>query len=534
MGQVTPVSLLVVLSAVLVVPALSDCSREGPADCNFQLSHACGWKGDGGGWYVSYQSTHRYRNYFLSFRGAKRGRVISRLACSTGDTDYCLTFRYRVETDRVTNLNVIINSSETGEKLVWTMSSSQSWANARVPIEMDEDFSVIFEAERHDGQNSSRGYVDVDTVYYRTLLCSTVPSVAKPVKSTTTTTTAETTSTTTTEPTTARTDQGGASGQTMTTTETGRRSTISETTPVTADQETSEWSLYNKAIIIGAVAGVVVAVFLVLVLLLVFRRKQLLSWKKCSGGNTQRGEDTGVASCNSTCNLLLTDQQDATDVEMTATGGAQDSATSPQPSDDYYSVILATDSESAQQSQNQLHTAVNKPRRAGPAVIRSSNDESARESSDQLYAVVNKPRRRHPALTDPTHQDPAPGLSDQLYAAVNKPRRPNPGPAPTVADHTDNSRKETSVSTVNKAPYTCSGPAKDSHQPSATSQDEDGDYNSLDLGVRRRVVERGEGDGEELGNVYSGLNEGGDGDTYSEVTLHRRREVIDDQYSCFQ
>ena len=47
------------------------------------------------------------------------------------------------------------------------------------------------------------------------------------------------------------------------------------------------------------------------------------------------------------------------------------------------------------------------------------------------------------------------------------------------------------------------------------------------------MVERGEGEGEGPGQVYSGFNEG-DGDTYSEVTLHRRREVLDDQYSHFQ
>ena len=294
MSQVTAVQLLAVLSTVLVVPVLSDCSRDGPADCDFGYEDECNWSVSGG-WYI-----YRYllNNYF-SFVGENTGRVRSRLACPKGGSTHCLKFQYWFQVDNVADLNIIISNSETGENMVCTMISSSSryyFVDAQVPVEIGDNFSVIIEVERHDGQNHDTWEVAVDRIRYEKQGCTLHPSSARPAATTTasatpsttsttvtTTTTATTTttpsetttSTTTTQPTaTTNFDQGGAIGQTTATREAHTESSSPATTPVTADQAASSQSQDDVVTIVGTVAGVV-AVAVVVVLLLVFRRKQV-------------------------------------------------------------------------------------------------------------------------------------------------------------------------------------------------------------------------------------------------------------------
>ena len=544
MSHVTPaVPLLVVLFSVLMVCAVSSCNPYGPRDCTFSRN-ACGW-GLGNGWSIEWHCC----SYVLEFDDEPAGRIESRTACSTGGSTHCLKFEYWFESDYVADLNVIIRpvSSQTGEALVWTTASS-SWReyNAEVPINTDDNFTVIIEAKTRDGQKSD-SYVYIDDIEYERSSCNIQPSGAVPPTTTTTTTTSTTMSTTTTttkrtttyststtasatttEPaTTKSSDEGGTSGQTTATREAHTEPTSPATTPVTADQAASSQSQDDVATIVGTVVGVVVVVVVAVVLLFVFRRKQLLF---CFKSDKQRGEHSDVTSShNAAYSLDLGDQGETSDMKMTAINTEHHSpplkATAPpHSSDDYYNIV-------------------NTPHK-----------DATPEPPNQMYAAVNKPRRPNPATANTTRQQAMPLPSDQMYAALTKAHRPNPGPQPTVTDPAEDSPYEIGDDTPDCTAHQPAGDAlaqqlydvppgarttppnpthsaQECHKPSMKSQDEDGDYNSLDLGGRRPVEERGEG--EEVGNVYSGLNEG-DGDTYSEVTHHRRREVIDDQYSFFQ
>ena len=563
MSQVTAVTQLVVLTTVSVVPVLSDCNVNEPNDCDFFYNNPCGWELDVG-WNVTRQESSR----FLEFKDELTGRAESRLACSTNGTTHCLKFLYRFERDGTVDLNVIINSSSSliGETVVWTLSSSASWENAEVPVKSDQDFTVIIEAKVRSGQDSSR-CVLVDDISYKRSSCNTRPSHAEP---TTTSTTTITTTTTTSAPETTTTTAEAIHSTSTTTTSIAsakQTTTTGSTTPalfsVTADQSLSAQSQTDLATIVGAVAGVVVVVIAVVVVLLIFRRKRLLFWKTSVKANKWRGEHSDVpASHNATYNLDLRDQRETADMNMTAidTGHndrSQHDMTSPHSYDDYYNAIPTADK------------------------------ETTSEPPTQLYAEVNKPHRPNPATMNTPHQESTPHPSHQIYTAVNKPRRPNPGSQPNVSESTDDSPDEigddASVSKASQPAgdavpgwYTCqeddpesqqqldtadlyfapdtdtdttaqhlndvpprarttspTAPCLDqkSHQPSLTSHSHDDEYNNLDLGGRRRVMERVEGDGPNL--VYSGLNEG-DGDTYNEANHHRRREIIDDQYSHFQ
>ena len=127
-------------------------------------------------------------------------------------------------------------------------------------------------------------------------------------------------------------------------------------------------------------------------------------------------------------------------------------------------------------------------------VIHTADTDSPQQPGNQLYAAVSKPGRFRSGAIQSTDVESRPDSSDGLYAAVNKARRPNPGLSRRGNDPTDDSPNEItndiSAATANKPLHSCSNPAWYSHQPSVTSQLEDGDYNSLDLGGRRCLVGR--------------------------------------------
>ena len=615
MSQVRAVLLLVAISAVWLVPVLGYCSYFEPTNCNFYDYDTCGWILDDGwnaerrcsGWNCYYY----YYYYFLEFNGKSIGRIKSGTACSTQGSTECLKFRYRFERDDVVDLNVIINGSQTGETVVWSMSSSNGWDDATVPIKTDQNFTVIIEAKTRNRLNSNCYVRFYNVEYYVFESCYIQPSEAQPTTTTSTTTTfatkttttTSTTSTTThvasttttsatkTEPTmTPSSERGGASGQTTATRKAHMEPTSPATTPATADQAASSQSQDDVVTIVGAVAGVVVVAVVVVVLLLVFRKKQLSFWKTCFKADKQRGEHFDVtASHNAAYNLDLGDQGETSDMKLTATDTVHYSppleATAPShSSDDYYNIINTPH----KKPPNQMYAAVNKPRRPNPATANPTHQKATPLPSDQMYAAVTKAHRSHPgpqpSVTDPAEDSPYEIASDTPDCTAHQPAgdaaaglyhcleddpetqpqldTTDPYLAPDTLDtdtytldtdtytlDTDTYTLDTDTYTLDTDTYTLAQhlydvppgarptppsvthPVQKSHQHSVTSHSEDGDYNSLDLDGRRRVVERGEGEGPS--QVYSGLNEG-DGDTYSEVNHHSRKEVIDDQYSRFQ
>ena len=424
MSQVTAIQLLAVLSTVLVVPVLSDCSRDGPADCDFEDVDVCNWSVSGD-WYI-----YRYiSNHFLSFAGENTGRLRSRLACPTGGSTHCLKFQYWFQVDNEADLNIIISNSETGEKEVWTMSSSSSrynFVDAQVPIKTGDNFSVIIEVERHNGQNHS-GHVAVDRIRYEKQGCSLHPSSATPATTTTATT---------------HFDQGGTSGQTTVMREAHTESTSPATTPVTADQAASSQSQEDVVPIVGAVVGAIVVAIVVVVVLLV------LFWKTCFKADKDKGERVDVTASQNVAYVLdLGDQGETSDMKMTAIDTEHRSpaleATAPShSSDDFYNIIIISHKNSAPEPPNQMYAAVNKPRRPNPATANIKQQASTPLPSDQMYAALTKAHRSNPATTNTTQQQGIPLPPDQMYAAVTKAHRPNPGPQPTVTDPAQDSPYE--------------------------------------------------------------------------------------------
>ena len=303
-----------------------------------------------------------WTNDYLEFNTGSTAHIESRTACQTHGYTHCLTFRYRFEESNVLDLNVILKGSQTGETVVWTMSSSEAsvafeWDHASVPITRDEDFTVIIEAKRRDGQNTNK-WVRVDTVIYKYVpSCPLSPASAKPpttttksltqatttvqrlILSTTATYAAAAASTSNNNITTKAVTQATTTAQRLvlstasthtavastsednvTSTTNSRRTAISDKgddsagssstsefatepashlmTPVTVDWTTSGQSSHDVIAIVGAVVGVVLVVVIVVVLLIVLKRTQL---SPCMKSNKK--EEAGVMSLSPTTSL---------------------------------------------------------------------------------------------------------------------------------------------------------------------------------------------------------------------------------------
>ena len=511
MSQVRGVLLLAVLPTLLLVPVLSDCSHTGPADCDFNNAddRSCGW-GVGAGWqfgkYVNWCSicTHR-----LEFKNATVGRVQSTATCPTGTDPYCLRFKYWFEKGDLVDLNVIIKGSETDERVVWTASSCSSsvwWDVACASIQASETFTVIIEAKTRDGQISSEEVLVEDITYEPPDRCESCPKVVIPTTTTSATITTSAVSTKPTQPPTSQTTPTAA---------------LTEPLRTTSSDQGGPRRQGDVIKIVGAVIGVVIVVILVVVLLVVFRRK--LPCSVCHKADEQGRQPPDV---------LVSYSPDPEDQGSLTDAGQpsrpQDSASSPPSSDGDRCVVDTTAKESAQPPPDQLYAAVNKPRRPNPGLVTGATDDSPDGMADDKAAST---ARRSAGVT-------ATGLHHVLEQDPEVPQ-PHCSPDTRLPSDTLDADKLSPPQQLydlppgkgTTTPGQPSGKAQGSPQHFRTSRDDDGDYNSLDLGGRRRVVERGEGEGP--GQVYSGLNEG-DGDTYSEVNHHGRREVVDDQYSRFQ
>ena len=545
MSPVTAAPLLfAVLLTVQVVPVISQCSTLGQADCKLQDLRTCGWT-PGTGWSIGHERNEIYTSYFLEFNGKGAGRVTSSTVCSMDSLSYCLWFRYQFLRNDVAHLDVLLNSSSTGEMLVWTMSSadnSESWNKAQAPINRTEEVNIIIEAETYRGQNCDK-CVRIDDIAYNVCQLKTLPPEAIPANTSTTQYPATLTmpssfQTTTTITTTsaAPTSAADTTKKTTTTTTVTTTSTYLKTTPYPNRSKTSKQTTDHVILtettspattpftrdqarpttdnvtgIACAVAGVVVVVF-VIVLLVVFRSKLRLFWQNCSKAD-QRGEHFQVVALhNTTYNLDLDDQGETTAEEETT----------PDPGHHSDSSVSATSPESPNPPlPTHQYASVNKPRGSNPGPQPRRTDESPpRIDSDMPASTVHLPgpsqtTSRTASNTMAAGLPSFPGrLDSDLYTLC-----------PPVSDEPLGARITTPLASPRSV--------QEGRQPYMTSHDQDGDYNSLDLGGRRRVVERGEEEGEGPGQVYSGLNEG-DGDTYSEVNHHRRTEVIDGLYSHFQ
>ena len=494
---------MTVLSLVLLDPGLSDCDPDGPADCKFDHGHLCGWsKGIGMSIYDG------WTNDYLQFNTGSTARIESRTACQTHGYTDCLKFRYRFEESNVLDLNVILKGSQTGETVVWTMSSSEAsvafqWDHGSVPITRDEDFTVIIEAKKRDGQNTNK-WVRVDTVKYkRRASCSISPSSAKPPTSTTKTSTQATTA--------------------------AQRLVLSTTAAYTA---TAGQSSHDLITIVGSGVGVVVVVVIVVVLLAVLRHKKL---SPCLKRNKKRGGRCDVTvPHNVTHNHDLENQGGTDDLEMTAGRGPLESGTSPQPPEDHYSVIHTAGNDPTQQPPDQIQVTANRPS-PDPLSVVDATDDNPYEMIDEVDAPTSSQPAEDEAAAlyhiledDPHSQHPhgsqqQPDTTDH-NTLVTAPHLSSHGGVHTLAKPLHNG--ESGTSAIRPDVNTASD--RQRRQRCEMSQDQDVDYNSLNLGVIRSVVERGEGG--EPGHVYSGLNDDND-DNYSDVTHHRRREVVDDLYS---
>ena len=211
---------------------------------------------------------------------------------------------------------------------------------------------------------------------------------------------------------------------------------------------------------------------------------------------------------------------------MTAGRGPLESGTSPQPPEDHYSVIHTAGNDPTQQPPHQIDMTTPRPSPDPPLSMVDVTDDNPYEMTDEVEAPTSSQPAEDKAATlyhiledDPHSQHPhgsqqQPDTTDHNTLATAPHLSPHDG-VYTLAKPLFSGESETSAT----HPDVTTASDHQRRQLSVTSQDDDGDYNSLDLGGRRRVVERGEGEGP--GQVYSGLNEG-DGDTYSEVNHHRR------------
>ena len=396
------VLLLTVLSLVLLDPGLSDCDPDGPADCTFDHGLLCGWSESTGmslyaGW----------GNDYLQFNAGSTARIESRTACQTHGDTHCLTFRYWFQESNVLDLNVILKGSQTGETAVWTMFSSEAsalfeWDHASVPVTRDEDFTVIIEAKKRDGQNANK-WVRVDTVIYKYVpSCPLPPASAKPLPTATKTWTQATTAalrlvlsttaitsenkvtTTTNLRRTSISDHGKDNARSSSTGEVSTEPASHTMTPVTVDSTTSGQSSDDVTAIVGAVVGGVHVVVVVVVLLTVLQRTQL---SPCF--NKNRGGRCDVAVPHNVTHNLDLENQSVTDFpELTAGRGPLESGTSPQPPEDHYSVIHTAGNHPTQQPSNQIHVTANRPSPIPLSVV-DATDDNPYEMIDEMEASTS-------------------------------------------------------------------------------------------------------------------------------------------------
>ena len=575
MWSAAPGTLVVMLACVVRFNlAQTDCHSNGPRNCSFQYYNKTHVFYTNCGWTLSNWSLERDWNDIRAVLDDAEGQLVSRLSCSTGGKTHCFKFRYSLSPSESQSLSVYIHTSDTDSQLLWTLSSGNgSEQQAEVPVASNSSFTIVIQAE-----SSSDFQLYVDSIRYVPLQCGVTPTRAQPPLPAVTSTPHPTESTET-------------SATVGTTTASTNSTTHASYGTSAAEYKTS--AIVGG--VVGVV--VVVILVAVLVVVFRRRRKTVktrfaaekqeehhlhVRASNNAAYNLDHGEAVDIVRV-------------ATDTGHHNHPLDNDTSPLPQLSDNYYSVIATRESQPSNETSSNRCKATCKSRRLNPASPPTETGptedspyeigddtpdctahQPAGEAAAGLYHCLEDDPETQPQL-DTTDPYLAPDTLDtdtytpdtDTYTLDTDTYTLDTGTYTLDTDKytldsdkytldsdkytldTNKHTLDTGTYTLDTGTYTLaqhlydvppgartSPPkpthsAQESYQPSLTSQGDDGDYNSLDLGGRRRVVERGEGEGEGPGQVYSGLNEG-DGDTYSEVNHHRRTEVIDDRYSHLQ
>ena len=352
-------------------------------------------------------------------------------------------------------------------------------------------------------------------------------------------------------------------------------------------------SAKNTITIVCAVVAVVVAIGVGIVVFMLFRRNKIHFWKILFKDRKLKRTPAGHVSQKVAYSTATADPGNAGCAQMEPADpnhdyGRLDTTTSPQPSEDYYSVIRKHDAEfPAQGPSMPQYSTLNKPRkpgRANPSKRRDGSDDSPYEIKDDTAGFApQQPSRSgdHKSLRSNTSGQlggAASAAADYcLLRSADKDttvtgggaagayhcleadrearssleqrrsgtgvyhcleddpetQKPRYGSTPYIQEQDPAMtayRQTASVYDVPKSQRT-KNPEKCHYVPDAAqnppSDSQDGDYNSLDFNEKSFAAERRE---DAPDKVYSHLN-GGDEDAYSEVDRERRREVIDGDYS---
>ena len=265
-----------------------------------------------------------------------------------------------------------------------------------------------------------------------------------------------------------------------------------------------------------------------------FRRKQLSFFKTCFKADKQRGDHfDATGSHNAAYSLDLGDQGEVSDMKMTAIDTEHRSppleATAPShSSDDYYNIINTPHKDTTLESPNKMYANVNKPLRPDPGpqptVTDPAQDSPYEIASDTPDCTAHQPAGDAAAglyhcLEDDPETQPQLDTTDPYLAPDTLDTDTYTLDTDTYTLDTDTCTLDTDTYTLDTDTYTLdtdtytlaqhlydvppgartSPPnptrsAQASYQSSLTSHGEDGDYSSLDLGGRRPVEERGEGE----------------------------------------
>ena len=355
------------------------CKEGGPGDCSFNDSFSiCNWRATN--WSIT-PGTNAYLLYNVT-----RGRIYSPKACPTNETWHYITFEYCLGWLSGNKLSLIMRAfgpiSHPYKSVVtfYSLECAQ-FQTARVRVQSQYPFKLIFAALRNSSTRIGLKNFQYDKQQSTTdhTLISMIPERTSPNPTSATRPPIQITSSITT------TSPIQIMSLIPTTSTTSKPANVSDANKMTSS------TAKNTITIVGAVVAVVVVIGVGILVFMLFRRNKIHFWKTLFKDRKPKKTPPGHVSQKVAYSTATADPGNAGCAQMESAHPNHDydrldTTTSPQPSEDYYSVIRNHDAESPAHGpsmpQNSTLNEPRKPGRASPSKRRDSSDDSPYEIKD--------------------------------------------------------------------------------------------------------------------------------------------------------